>query len=189
MSTATGLNDSGALIRSAACGSDFTAKHLNAFDDRGLARVRFRHHDFSYPALARRQRRRERPAHRTHAAIERQLPKENVVVENFAEKCPLAAENPQRHRQIERGAFLANIGGREIHGDRMLEWKIEAAVSQRGFDALAAFLHGVVRQADDVEAEFIGLRHVHLNLDEVGVDSKNRGAEGLEEHSGTRLEP
>jgi hypothetical protein len=71
----------------------------------------------------------------------------------------------------------------------MLEWEIEAAVSHRGFDALATFLHGVVRQADNVEAEFIGLRHVHLNLHEVGVDSENSGTEDLEEHSGTRFGP
>ena len=162
---------------------------MNAFDHRRFARIRFRHHDLADAALARRQRRRERAAHRTHAAVEREFAEENVVVEDFAEERALAAENAQRHRQIERGAFLANVGGREIHGDEVIERKIEAAISHRGFDPLAAFLHGDIRQADYVEAALIGLRHVHLDLDEVGVNPENSGAEAFEEHSGTRLEP
>ena len=72
------------------------------------------------------------PRTETHAAIERQLAEKNVRIENFAEESSLAAEKAQRHRQIERRAFLANVRGREIDGDALAGRKIEAAISQRG---------------------------------------------------------
>ena len=60
--------------------------------------------------------------------------------------------------------------------------KVEAAILQRGLDALAAFLDGDVGQADDVEVAHAARANVHLDFDEVGVDSKHGGAERFEEH-------
>ena len=60
--------------------------------------------------------------------------------------------------------------------------KIEAAILQRGLDALAAFLHGDVGQAHDVEDAPLPGADVHLDFDQVGVDPKHRCAERFEEH-------
>ncbi len=162
----------------------FHGEDVDAFDHGRLARVRLRHHHGLDPVLARRQRRRKRAAHRAHAAIERQFAQENILIEALAEKRSLAAQNPKRHRQIERRTFLANVGGRQIHGDA-LQGKIEAAILQRGLDAFAAFLHRDVRQAHDVEIARASRADVHLHLDQVGVDAKHRGAECFEVHMST----
>ncbi len=83
--------------------------------------------------------------------------------------------------KIERRAFLANVGGRQIDGDA-LQRKIVAAIFQRGLDALAAFLHGNVRQADNIEIAGPARADVHFDFHEVGVDAKHRGAEVFEVH-------
>ena len=60
--------------------------------------------------------------------------------------------------------------------------KIEAAIVERGLDALAAFLDGDVRQADDVEVARASRADVHLDFDKVGVDSEHGGAKRFEKH-------
>ena len=51
-----------------------------------------------------------------------------------------------------------------------------------GLDALAALLDGDIRQADDVEVAHASGADVHLDFDEVGVDSEYGGAKRFEEH-------
>ena len=58
--------------------------------------------------------------------------------------------------------------------------KIEAAIAQRGVDALAAFFHRDVREADDGEMTFEGGRNVDFDFDQIGVDAEDGGAECLE---------
>ena len=156
-------------------------EHVDPLDDRGLARIGFRHDHGLDLVLARRQRRRERAAHRAHLPVERKLAEKNVLVEPLAEERALAAQNRKRHREIEGRAFLANVGGRQIDRDA-LKRKIVAAIFQRGLDAFAAFLHGDVGQADDIEIAGLARADVHLHFHEVGVDAKHRGAEVLEMH-------
>jgi hypothetical protein len=55
-----------------------------------------------------------------------------------------ASNEPQSHGQIERRAFFANVRGSKINRDA-LAVKLEAAIAQRGLDAFAAFLDGIVR--------------------------------------------
>ncbi len=57
-----------------------------------------------------------------------------------------------------------------------------AAIFQRRLDALAALLHGDVRQADDVEVAGLARADVHLDFHQVGVDAKYRGAVIFEMH-------
>ncbi len=71
---------------------------------------------------------------------------------------------------------------RQVYGYDVRRGKIEPAISQRGPNSLAAFLNGIVRQADHVESSLEGGRDIHLNLNEVGVNPKHSGAESLEEH-------
>ena len=103
-----------------------------------------------------------------------------MSIENFAEESSLAAGEAQRHGQIERRAFLANVRRSEIDGDHVGGGKIESAIAQSGADAFAAFFHGDVRQADDGEVAFEGGRNVHFDFDQIGVDAENGGAECFE---------
>jgi hypothetical protein len=60
--------------------------------------------------------------------------------------------------------------------------KLEATVAKRGLNAFAAFLDGVVREADDVEILPTGGPDVDFDLNEAGVDALNRSALCFEEH-------
>ena len=66
--------------------------------------------------------------------------------------------------------------------------KFESAVSQRALDSFAAFLDRVVRQSHDVEVLHARGAYVHLDFNEVGVNSVHRSALRLEEH-GVDLAP
>ncbi len=84
--------------------------------------------------------------------------------------------SPRAIGKIESGAFFANIGGCEIYGHTLAMRKFVAAIAHGGLDALAAFLDGVVWEADDVEVLNARGTNVNLNLYKVGVDSVNRSA-------------
>ena len=160
----------------------FHAEDANAFDHCSFARIGFRHYDILDAAVTCRESRGQRAAHRTHAAIEREFAEKHVRIENFAEEASLAAGESQRHGQIECGAFLADVGGREIDRDRVPRRKIESAIAQSGANAFAAFFHGNVRQADDCEMPFVCGHHVNLGLDEIRVNAEHGCAECLEKH-------
>ena len=120
--------------------------------------------------------------HRTHAAIQRKFAQKNHAVERLAEKCSEASENAQRHRQIERRAFLAHVGGSQVDGDAMGRGKIVSAILQRRFDPLAAFLDGDIGQAHNVELAHLGRADIHLDFHEVRFDAEDGGAKRFEEH-------
>jgi hypothetical protein len=68
--------------------------------------------------------------------------------------------------------------------------KLETAIAQCGLYAFAAFLDGVVRQADHVEILHAGGTHVDFHLDKIGVDAIDGGALCFEEHGrGWRITP
>ena len=122
----TGVNDSGALTKSTACGSDFTAKTSMPSTTAASRAFASGTTTARMPLFSRRKRRRKRAAHRTHAAVQRQFAQKNILIQRLAEKCSLAAQNSQRHGQIERRAFLANVGGRQIHRDALSRWEIQS---------------------------------------------------------------
>src|SRR5580658_4304699 len=94
-----------------------------------------------------------------------------------------AADQSQGHREIERGAFFANVSGSQIDGHSLAMRKLEAAVAKRGLDAFTAFLDGVVREADDVKVLHARGADVDFDLDNVGVDAVDGSALRFEEHS------
>ena len=123
---------------------------------------------------------REGAANGTHAAIERKFAEKNVGVENLAEEGTLASEQTERHRQIEGGAFFANVRGREIDGDALRGGKIEAAVPERRADALAAFFYGNVGESNDSEKPLESRTHIYLDFDEIGVNFEDSGTQRFE---------
>jgi hypothetical protein len=60
--------------------------------------------------------------------------------------------------------------------------KLEAVIAERGLDALAAFFHGIIGQAHNVEILDPRGADVDLDFDEVGVNAVDRSAERLKEH-------
>jgi hypothetical protein len=88
----------------------------------------------------------------------------------------------QGHREIASGAFFRGIGGREVNCEALAMGKLKTAVAQRGLDAFAAFFHGVVWQADNVEVAHARGASIDFHFDQVSVDAIDGSAERLEEH-------
>ena len=159
------------------------SKHLHAFDHGCFARVGFRNGERAQSSFPRGQRGGKSATHGPHAAVERQFTEEHAFAERFAEERTQTAEQPQRHRKIEPGAFLAHVGRREIDGHTLPVGEFVAAVFQRGLDSFAAFLDGVVRQSDNIEVLHSRRADVYLDLDEIGINPVHRGADRLKEHA------
>src|SRR6266478_5869710 len=157
-------------------------KHVHAFHHRRFFGIRFRNRERLQPKLPRGQGRRQRPAHRAHTPVQRQLPQKHHLVQLFAKKLPLATHQPQRHRQIEARPFLAHIRWSQVDRHTLSVRELESAVPQRTLYPLAALLHRVVRQSHHIEVLHARGSHVHLHLNEVGVNPVNRSALRLEEH-------
>lgn len=155
---------------------------VNAFDDGRLACVGLRNNDGADTPLARRQSGRESTTHRTNATIQRELPEKHECVEGLAEERPLATEDAQRHGQVKRRPFLANIRRGEVEGNALRRGEIKAAIFQGCLDAFTAFFHRDVRQTHHVEFTHFPRADIHLDFDEVGVNPVNSGAETLKKH-------
>ena len=93
-------------------------------------------------------------------------------------------EDPHRDREVERGAGLALLGGREVDGDppRRVD---EARVPDRAADPLAGLLQRGVRQADDREARQAA-RDVDLDPDHAPVEADDRGGQQRCKHAPDR---
>ena len=118
-----------------------------------------------------------------HAAVEAELADQEKAAEVVRAQRAIGAEDADGDGQVEAGAFFLEIGGREVDGDEGGR-DVEAGVLDGGADAVAAFAHGGVGQADGVEVIFIGdhAAIVDFDVDEVGVDAVDGGAESFEEH-------
>ena len=87
---------------------------------------------------------------------------------------------PQRDGQVEAGPLLLHVGGRQIYRGAAVG-KLEAAVDDRGVDAVAAFLYRRVRQAHHHRHELAGTA-VDLDLDGRCIDAPNGRGKHLREH-------
>ena len=152
-----------------------------AADARRLRRVLSRDVKLGKALVAGADRHRQHAAHALHLAGERKLaeihPAAIVGIVRYR-----AARLPQRgdHREIERRAFLAAVGGREVIYDTVLG-EIESDRLRGGKDALFRFAHGVVGQTDDLEAvHFLAERT--LDGDGEAVDAEERGGICAGEH-------
>ncbi len=90
-------------------------------------------------------------------------------------------EDAERDREIEGGAILANVGGREIHRDPARRHR-EAGVHERRAHAFAALFHRAGRQAHDRELREPGGR-VDLHRHVVRIDPDDGGGPDGGEHA------
>ena len=94
---------------------------------------------------------------------------------------PVAHEQGEGDRQVERRPLFAHVGRREVDGDAP-RGELVARVHDRGAHALAALLHGGVGQPDDGEGR--RRRHdVGLDGDGVAVEAGERFAVDAGEHA------
>jgi hypothetical protein len=106
-------------------------------------------------------------ADRTHCAIKRQFADQDMMLEGLDNAH--CAENSEGHRQVEPRALLANIGGGQIDGERLVRVP-ETGVHQGGLDALAALTHGYIGHSySNGVARRARLVHVDFDIDQMGV--------------------
>jgi hypothetical protein len=144
---------------------------VDALDDSSFPGVRLRDGNSLQAHVPSSNRRGKRTSDGAHAAVQRKLAQEHALVERLAEKMTHAASQTQRHRQIERRAFFTNIGGSEVDRNALAMRKLERTVSQCGFDALAAFLHGVVGKTHHIEVLHARGAYVYFHFHNIGVNS------------------
>ena len=94
---------------------------------------------------------RQHAAHRPQRAVERQLADEQRAVERRRVDDARRRQHADRNRHVERGAVLAQVGGRQVDGDPARR-QLEPAVLERAPDAHAPLADARVGEADDVAA-------------------------------------
>jgi len=128
----------------------------------------------------------ERATNAAHTAVKRELSDEKTVRDILLCEAAVGSDDAQGHGQVEPGTFLLDVGGGEVDGD-LRGRNVVAAVLQSGADAVAAFAHSGVGQADGVEVILVALDAgaVDFHLNNVGVDAVDGGAESLIKHVAT----
>src|ERR1035441_5722884 len=118
-----------------------------------------------------------------HTAVEGEFANEKAVGHFLLGEAAISADDAEGHGKVESRAFFFDVSRGEVDGD-VRGGNVVAAVFQRGADAVAALADGGVGQADRVEVVLIALDAgaVHLDLDDVGIDAVNGGAESFVEH-------
>ena len=122
-------------------------------------------------------------ANAANTAVEGEFSDEEAVGHFFFGEAAVGSDDAEGHGQVESGAFFLDVGGGEVDGD-VGGGNVVAAVLQRGADAVAALADGGVGQADGVEVVLIALDAgaVDFDLNDVGVDAVDGGAESFIEH-------
>jgi hypothetical protein len=95
----------------------------------------------------------------------------------------VSSQDGDSDRQVEAGAFLFEVGGREIDGDAGGR-ELEPGVAHGGADAVARLADGGVRQAYGRELLLLGFDtgEVDLDVDQIGIDAVDGGTASFEEH-------
>ena len=93
----------------------------------------------------------ERPPHRRHCPVERQLADEDASADLFVVKEFRGVEDAEGDGEIKAGAFLFHVGRREVDGDAARR-KPEAAVVKGGADPRVGFPYRGVGKSYQNEA-------------------------------------
>ena len=125
----------------------------------------------------------ERPAHRSHAAVQRQLADRGVLGEPVGRDLPRGGEDRQRDREVEAGALLAQAGRREVDGDP-LQRPLELRRADAAPDPVLRLRTGSIGEPDDREAGHAAV-DVRLDLDAARLEADERMCDGAREHDPT----
>ena len=155
---------------------------LDPLDQPRLGRGGGRHHDPPVAPPREGVDHRQDPGHRADLAAERELA-DHRPADAVGPDLLRAEQDPQRDREIERGARLAQLGRREVDGDAARR-VLEAGVAQRAADPFAGLLERRVGKADDREAGQAG-SDVDLDADHAAGEADERGGGNGREHART----
>ena len=158
-------------------------EHVDAADERRLARVRAREQDRALARLRRRHRARERAANPPDRAVERQLAEQAHLAESFLRDPAVCGEHAERDREIEARPGFAEMGRREVDRDP-LHRPFLVARENRGSDPFARFLDRRVGQSHQRE---LGKARgeCDLDLDGIAVEPDDRDRFGLGDAHGS----
>ena len=128
----------------------------------------------------------ERARHRPQRPVEGKLPHRAHAREGRRRHLPGRGQGRERQRQVVLRAGLAEVGGRQVGHDPAGRHG-EGLVGEPGADALSRLLHRGVGEPDDGERRK-ARPQVDLDLDGGGLESEDRRAEHMGDHTG-RLAP
>src|SRR5271157_4212790 len=158
-------------------------KDVDALDDGGFGGVGSGQNQVGNAFFAGHNGHRQHSRNRAHAAVKAQFADQEKAAQVGRGQCAISAQDADGDGQIEAGAFLFQVGGGQVDGDVGGRYQV-TGVLNGGADAVAALAHRGVGQADGVEVVLVGdnAAVVHLDIDEVGVNSVNSRAVSLEKH-------
>ena len=113
-------------------------------------------------------RRQQHPGRGDDAPVERQFADRDMIAELLGIGHPHRRQQRERDRQVVVRAFLGQVGRGEVDGDP-LGRQCEAERGQRRLHALAALVHRLVGQSDEVEARQ-PRRDLALHLDRARLE-------------------
>jgi len=120
------------------------------------------------------QRRQQHARRRRDSPVQLQFSDDNIMRQRLGIGRSNRRQQAQRDRQIEVGAFLRQIGRRQVHGDPLRRER-QADRCQRGMHALAALGDSLVGQADDRESRQTGGK-LNLNFCGTRFEPKERNS-------------
>jgi hypothetical protein len=115
--------------------------HFETLDEGGFRRVGCRDHDPVEPRARGGHRDREHPRRGDERPTQRQLAHERVPRQPIVRHLRRSGEDAHRDREIQPGAVLAQVAGREVHDDPA-QRPLEARAFHGGADPFACVLNG-----------------------------------------------
>src|SRR6185437_10156642 len=116
-------------------------------------------------------------------SVERELAHGRVPVELRSRQLTRRAEHGERDRQVEPGAFLAELRRRKVDGDPAVR-EVELGGGDAAPDTFTRFLAGLVGQADDREARQ-PVANVRLDVDAARLEADESVSDRAREHGST----
>jgi hypothetical protein len=164
-------------------GETADTENVHAFHHGGFGGIFGGHDQVADSLVARADGNRERTADRADGAIERQFPDHQMAVESG--DLPHGAQDAEGHGQVKTGAFLADIGGRQVDGELAVRVAVTGIIKS-ALDPLAAFAHGGIGHADHhTILRAARLEQVDLDIDQVSINAIDGSAARFKQrHSG-----
>ena len=142
--------------------------YRDSLDDRALGGIFRRNECMADAVIARRDHHRQHAAHRPHLSRQRQLAEKGTVVKCGAQLSACDQQRNQQRQIIDRPLFF-HVGRREVYRDAA-DRIGEAAVFERGTDAVTRLLHRRAGQPDHVKPRQ-PLRQIRFHRDGKPVHS------------------
>jgi hypothetical protein len=155
-------------------------QHVQTIDQGRFAGVRAGQQHPGQAVAPRRCGDRQNPSRRMDRTIQRQLAEHHEIRDFTTFDDALCGKDAERDRQVKGSAGLADVCRRQVYGDAM--WgKLESGVSDGAPNAVAAFAHTGIREADHRENRHAE-RHVHFDVDGTRLDAVQGGRSQRCEH-------